>query len=56
MMLDSVAFEAYNNMKEVGLITDSEQEIVQILLDQEVVTYCNAKYSVTFDVMDLVEE
>ena len=56
MMLDSVAFEAYNNMKEVGLITDSEQDIVQILLEQEVVTYCNEKYSVAFDVMDLVEE
>lgn len=56
MILDSVAFEAYNQMVEVGLIKDTEEELVAILLDQEVVTYCNEKYSVTFDVMDLVEE
>jgi hypothetical protein len=56
MMLDSVSFAAYQEMRDVGLIKDSEQDIVQIVLDQEVVTYCNAKYSVTFDVYDLVEE
>lgn len=56
MMLDSVAFEAYEQMKDVGLIKDSEADIVQIVLDQEIVTYCNAKYSVTFDINDLIEE
>lgn len=56
MQLDSVSFEAYTQMVEVGLIKDSESELVDILLDQEIVTYANEKYSVTFDIMDLVED
>lgn len=56
MMLDSVSYAAYLEGRGNGTITDTERDLVEIILDQEIVTYANVKYSYTFDIMDLVEE
>lgn len=53
--LDSVSFEAFKDGVDQGIITDTEQEVVAIILDQEVVSYCGPRFSVTFDTMDLIE-
>jgi len=55
-LLDSEAWFAYVEGYNNGTITDSEQDIVQIILDQDVVSYCSSKASYTFDYNDLVEE
>ena len=56
MQLDSVAFAAYEDGVENGTIRDSEEDIVRIVLDQEVVSYCSERGCYTFDYMDLVED
>ena len=48
---DAVA-EANNN----GLTQDTEQEIIAIVLEQEIVTYCNSKHSLQIDINDVVFE
>lgn len=55
-MLDSTAHRAF--LEGVGnrTITDSEKELIEIILDQDIVTYATPKYSYTFDYNDLVEE
>lgn len=53
--LDSISFEAYNQGVESGVITDTEQEVIAIILEQEVVSYCGKRFQVTFDTMDLIE-
>ena len=55
-ILDSVAYAAYAEGIENGTITDSEQDIIQIILDQDVVSYCSRFASYTFDYNDLLEE
>ena len=56
MQLDSVSYAAYKDGVENGTIKDSEQDIVMIVLDQEVVSYCSEYGSYTFDYLDLIEE
>ena len=56
MMLDSVSYAAYLEGRGNGTITDTERDLVEIILDQQIVTYANTKHSYTFDEMDLVEE
>ena len=53
MQLDSVSYAAYKDGVENGTIKDSEQEIVRIVQEQEVVSYCSKYGSYTFDYMDL---
>ena len=55
LQLDSISFEAYQQGVEAGVITDTEQEVVAIILEQEVVSYCGKHFNVTFDYMDLTE-
>jgi len=54
--LDSVAYAAYAEGIENGTITDSETDLIKIILDQEIVSYCSRFASYTFDYNDLVEE
>ena len=56
MMLDSVSYAAYLEGRGNGTITDNERDLVQIIEDQDIVTYATPKYSYTFDYNDLVEE
>jgi deferrochelatase/peroxidase EfeB len=56
MQLDSVSYAAYKDGVENGTIKDSEQEIVRIVQEQEVVSYCSKYGSYTFDYMDLCED
>ena len=56
MMLDSVSYAAYLEGRGNGTITDTERDLIQIIQDQEIVTYASVKHSYTFDIMDLVEE
>ena len=56
MQLDSVSYAAYKDGFENGTIRDSEEEVVKIVLDQEVVSYCSEYGSYTFDYMDLCED
>ena len=42
--------EANNN----GLTQDTEQEIIEIVLEQEIVSYCNSKDSLQIDITDVV--
>jgi len=44
--------EANNN----GLTQDTEQEIIAIVLEQEIVTYCSSKHSLQIDINDVVFE
>jgi deferrochelatase/peroxidase EfeB len=56
MQLDSVSYAAYKDGVENGTIKDSEQEIVRIVQEQEVVSYCSKYGSYTFEYMDLCED
>ena len=47
------AFEAYQEMKEKCNITDTEQEIIDIIEAQEIVSYYTSKGSVSFDYSDV---
>ena len=49
------ALEDYNNAVERGIVTDRESEIISIILDQEIVSYCTSKGCVSFDYSDLQE-
>ena len=55
-ILDSDAWFAYVEGYNNGTITDSETDLIKIILDQEIVSYCSRFASYTFDYNDLVEE
>ena len=49
------AFEAHQYGVERGIVSDSESEIISIILEQEIVSYCTSKGCVSFDYNDLQE-
>jgi hypothetical protein len=53
--LTDEAFKAWAKALDKGVEMDSLAEIVDIIQDQEIVTYASVKGQVSFDVGDLVE-
>lgn len=49
------ALEAYEYGVDQGIVDDTMDEIIQIVLDQEIVSYCSEKGTISFDVYDLEE-
>ena len=56
MQLDSVSYAAYIDGYENGTIRDTEEELVRIIEEQEIVSYCSERGCYTFDYMDLCED
>jgi hypothetical protein len=56
MQLDSVSYAAYIDGRDNGTIRDTEEEIVRIIEEQEIVSYCSERGCYTFDYMDLCED
>jgi len=54
MYLSKAATAAYETGVANGTITDSIDEVINTVVDQEVVTYASAKGSYTFDEMDII--
>ena len=56
LILNTKARQAFTRAKKKGIeITDTKKQIVDIVLEQEIVSYCNSKGCVSFDVNDLEE-
>lgn len=55
MQLNDTALEAFENGVADGTIKDTAAEIVEILLAQDVVSYCSENGCYTFDYFDLEE-
>lgn len=53
--LNEKAMESWNWANERGINVDPVKDIVEILYDQEIVSYCNQNGCVSFDYLDLVE-
>ena len=53
LQLNRIAFEALIKATEQGIVTDSETEILDILEQQDCVSYSSSKGSITFDINDL---
>jgi hypothetical protein len=56
MKLDSISYAAFIDGRDNGTIKDTEQEIVRIVQEQELVSYCSEYGCYTFDYMDLCED
>lgn len=56
MRLTNEAREAVEEANENGLTQDTEQEIIEIVLEQEIVSYCNSKHSLQIDIDDVIFE
>ena len=54
--LNEVALEAYTRAIENALEIEPLDELIEIVLEQEVVSYCDANGCVTFDIYDLEYE
>jgi hypothetical protein len=44
---------AYNKAFAAGVVTDTPQEIIEIIMDQEIVSYCTENGSISFDYNDV---
>jgi len=53
--LDSVAYQAYLDGVGNDTIKDTEKEVVETILEQDVVSYCSERGCYTFDYDDLTE-
>ena len=53
--LNEKAMDAWFWAQQKGIKVDLIEEIVEILYDQEIVSYCNQNGCVSFDYLDLVE-
>ena len=61
MELNRKAFERYINACEKGILTHdaetaTEQEIINTILEQEIVSYCTSEGCVSFDYNDLQQD
>lgn len=54
-VLNREAQEAYDRAFDLGVVDDTVDEIIQIVLDQEIVSYCSSEGTFSFDVYDLEE-
>lgn len=52
MNMSTQSAEAYAKGVKDGTIDDSIEEIYNIVLDQEIVSYCSSKGSYSFDIYD----
>lgn len=60
MQFTRKAYERYINAIERGILSrnaeePTEQEIIEIILDQEIVSYCRSQGCVSFDINDIEE-
>jgi hypothetical protein len=53
--LDSVSYQAYLDGVGNDTIKDTEQEVVETILEQDIVSYCSKHGCYTFDYNDLTE-
>ena len=53
--LDSTAYQAYLDGVGNDTIKDTEQEVVETILEQDIVSYCSKHGCYTFDYDDLTE-
>ena len=53
MNLNAEALEAHDWALEKGIPVDTVEEIIKIVLDQEIVTYCTEHGTVSFDHYDV---
>ena len=56
MRLTNEAREALAKGHADGTIKDTEEQIIETVLKQEVVSYCSSVGTYTFDYMDVVEQ
>jgi len=56
MNLTNESLKALDQARVNGICEDTEQEIIDIVLEQEIVSYCTSKGCVSFDVHDVVFE
>lgn len=55
--LTKQALKAFNKGVQEGTITDSIEDVIGTLIDQDVVTYCSENGCYTFDYLDIeIEE
>jgi len=50
------AFVRFQEGQEAGLITETEAELIEIITDQEIITYQDSSHSFVFDGDDLIIE
>jgi hypothetical protein len=53
MSLNAEALQAHEWALEKGIPVDTVEEIIKIVLDQEIVTYCSQHGTVSFDIYDV---
>ena len=56
LVFNKTAMEAYEWAVDNGICDDPIEDIIDIVMDQEVVSYCTSKGSVTFDIYDVVSD
>ena len=56
MQLSRQAYDKLLLARDQGLTNDTEQDIIAIVLEQEIVSYCTEKGCVSFDINDIVTE
>ena len=54
-VLESYAYGQFIDGRDAGVISNTEEEIVEILQSQESVTYQNSRLTFTFTIDDLIE-
>jgi transcriptional regulator CtsR len=52
--LNTAALETLQYAIDNNITTDSKEEIIETILDQEIVSYCNHRGCVSFDIDDLL--
>jgi len=50
------AIDAYIWAKEKGIVSDTIDEIINIVMEQEIVSYCTSDGCVSFDTDDIIFE
>jgi hypothetical protein len=53
--LNLEALEAYQKHHDTGLVNESVSWIIETVLEQEIVSFCDSSGYVAFDINDLVE-
>ncbi len=52
--LNDSALKTLQYARDNNITTDSKEEIIETILDQEIVSYCNYRGCVSFDIDDLL--
>jgi hypothetical protein len=56
MTFTAKAIEAYEWAAAKGIVSDTINEIIEIVMEQEIVSYCTSEGCVSFDYTDVVFE